>query len=230
MIEILFEDDYLVIINKPPLVLSQPSVDKKRLAIKELFENENPKYKGKLFLHHRLDFETSGVFLMSKASAINKHLTEMFSQHQFEKKYICLTRPNKIQPSKKVTCEILNDNEWVIKSYMAPAKMGGGQKKRMVSVKSGGWAAETKFSIQKKTDQYFCIEAIPKTGRTHQIRQHLQESYCSILGDNIYGGKNEMVPRLMLHARELNFMHPLLKKMINVVASPPKDFEKFLDI
>ena len=113
---------------------------------------------------------------------------------------------------------------------MAPAKMGGGQKKRMVSVKSGGWPAETKFSILNKTDHYFCIEAIPKTGRTHQIRQHLQESYCSILGDNIYGGKSDLVPRLMLHARELNFMHPLSKKMINVVALPPKDFQKFLDI
>jgi 23S rRNA pseudouridine955/2504/2580 synthase len=230
LIETLFEDDYLVIINKPPLVLSQPSVDKKRIAVKDQYETENPNYRGKLFLHHRLDFETSGVFLMSKASTINKSLTEMFSRHQFEKKYICLTRPNKIQPGKKVECEIINEKEWIIKNFMAPAKMGGGQKKRMISVKSGGWAAETKFIIQRKTEQYFCIEAIPKTGRTHQIRQHLQESFCSILGDNIYGGKSEMVPRLMLHARELNFMHPLLKKRISVVASPPKDFQKFLDI
>ncbi len=230
MIEVLFEDEYLVIINKPPMVLSQPTVDKKRLAIKELFEQETPRFKNKLFLHHRLDYETSGVFLMSQSAKINKNLTQMFTEHQFEKKYICLTRPNKIQPGKKVSSEIISDTEWIIKNYMAPAKGMGGGKKRMISVKSGGWPAETRFKIFKKTEHYFCIEALPKTGRTHQIRQHLQESYCSILGDNIYGRKSEMVPRLMLHALELNFTHPLTQKMINVTAPPPKDFQKFLDI
>ena len=230
LIEILFQDEFLVIVNKPPLVLSQPTVDKKRLPIKELFEQENPQFKGKLFLHHRLDYETSGVFLMSQSSTINKHLTEMFSEHRFEKKYVCVTRPNKIQVGKKVNCEIVNEYEWVIKNYMAPAKGLGGGKKRMISVKSGGWPAETRFRVFKRTDHFFCIDAIPKTGRTHQIRQHLQESYCSILGDNIYGGKSDLVPRLMLHARELNFIHPMTKKMINVTAAPPKDFQKFLDI
>lgn len=230
MIEILFEDEFLIIVNKPPLVLSQPSFDKNRLPIKDVFEKENPELKGKLFLHHRLDFETSGVFLMSRSSAINKHLTAMFAEHHFEKKYVCLSRPNRIQPGKKVNCEVISEDEWIIKNYMAPAKGMGTHKKRMISVKSGGWPAETRFRIIKRAENYFCIEATPKTGRTHQIRHHLQESYCSILGDNIYGGKSELVPRLMLHAKELNFVHPMTNKMINVTASPPKDFQKFLDL
>ena len=70
MISILFEDDFLILVDKPALVLSQPSVrdsNKAKLPIKELIEQQRPDLNGQLFLHHRLDFETSGVFLMSKS-------------------------------------------------------------------------------------------------------------------------------------------------------------------
>ena len=165
---------------------------------------------------------------MSKATAMNKPLTEMFQKHSFEKIYHCLTRPNPLRPGKKVNCQILSETEWLITNYMAPAK-GMGGKKRMISVRSGGWAAETKFKILKKEPNYFFIEAIPKTGRTHQIRQHLQESYRSILGDNIYGGKSAEVPRLMLHAKSLCFKHPATGADVIIEAPYPKDFESVLN-
>ena len=227
--EILFEDEFIICVNKPAMVLSQASFNKDRKPVIQLLEEFRPDLKGKLFMHHRLDYETSGVFLLSKAKIANAPLTEMFKAHSFEKIYHCLTRPNTLDAGKKVQCQILqaDQSEWIIKNFMAPAK-GLGKKTRMISVKSGGWAAETHFKIIDTTAKFHYIQCTPKTGRTHQIRQHLQESYRSILGDNIYGGKSSEVPRLMLHAFQLNFPHPITKAQTNVEASLPQDFKKVL--
>lgn len=211
------------------MMLSQTSLNKDRKPVLESLVDIRPDLKGKLFMHHRLDYETSGVFLLSKAKVANGPLTEMFKSHSFEKIYHCLSRPNTLTAGKKVTCQILqaDQSEWIIKNFMAPAK-GMGKKTRMISVKSGGWPAETRFKILNTTPQFHYIQCSPKTGRTHQIRQHLQESYRSILGDNIYGGKSSDVPRLMLHAFQLNFPHPITKVQTNVEAALPSDFKKVL--
>lgn len=227
--QILFEDEFIICVNKPAMMLSQPSFNKDRKPVLETLEDFRPDLKGKLFMHHRLDFETSGVFLLSKAKSSNAPLTEMFKTHAFEKIYHCLSRPNPLTAGKKVTCDLLQDDqsEWIIKNFMAPAK-GLGKKTRMISVKSGGWAAETHFKILNTNAKFHYIQCTPKTGRTHQIRQHLQESYRSILGDNIYGGKSSEVPRLMLHAYQLNFLHPITKVALNISAPLPADFIKIL--
>jgi RluA family pseudouridine synthase len=229
LISILFEDDYLILVDKPAMVLSQPSIresNNTKLPIKELLEKQRPDLKGKLFLHHRLDYETSGVFLMSKSTLVNKSLTEMFTKHSFHKVYRCLSKPHELKPGKKVICEIKSETNWKINNHMAPAH--GMKVKRMISVKSGKWPAETDFTVLSSTDRFHYIEAIPKTGRTHQIRQHLQESNRSILGDMIYGGKSEDVKRLMLHAFSLSFSHPQTKEKLSIEAPLPKDFLELL--
>jgi len=228
--DILFEDEFIICVNKPAMILSQKSFDLKRKTVQDLLEQQRPDLKGHLYMHHRLDYETSGVFLFSKSKKANGALTEMFKNHSFDKIYVCLTRPNILNAGKKVDCQILqpDQSEWIIKNYMAPAKDMVKHKKRMISVKSGGWAAETHFKILNTTQLYHYIQATPKTGRTHQIRQHLQESYRSILGDNIYGGKSSEVPRLMLHAFQLNFPHPVTQNAINVEAPLPADFVSLL--
>ncbi|MBC7458353.1 MAG: RluA family pseudouridine synthase [Bdellovibrionaceae bacterium] len=229
MISILFEDDYLILVNKPAMVLSQPSIrasNNTKLPIKELIEKQRPDLKGMLFLHHRLDYETSGVFLMSKSSLVNKSLTEMFTNHSFHKVYLCLSKLHELKPGKKVTCEIKSETSWKINNYMAPAH--GLKQKRMISVKAGKWPAETDFTVLSSKDRFHYIEAVPKTGRTHQIRQHLQESNRSILGDMIYGGKSEDVKRLMLHAFNLSFIHPKTKEKLSIEAPLPQDFLELL--
>ena len=100
-------------------------------------------------------------------------------------------------------------------------------RKRMAIV-STGRAARTDFVRLARFDAADLLRAHLHTGRTHQIRQHLQESYRSILGDNIYGGKSSDVPRLMLHAFQLNFPHPITKVQTNVEAPLPQDFKKLL--
>lgn len=230
MISVLFEDEFLILVDKPALVLSQPSLDKKRMPIKELLEQGRPDLIGKLFLHHRLDFETSGVFLMSKDKSVNKALTEMFTQHNFIKTYHCLTKPHDLKAGKKVICEVIDNSNWKIKNFIAPAKGLANNKKRMISVRSGGWSAETDFNLISKNEKLMHIAALPKTGRTHQIRQHLQESSRSILGDNIYGGQSTLVPRLMLHALSLEFNHPKLGNALKIEAPLPQDFKTVLGL
>lgn len=237
-LEILYEDSELILVNKPPQLLSQKTVDPKRLTVEDVLKAQRPDLQ--LFLHHRLDKETSGVFLFSKAKGVNGKLTEMFKNHDFQKTYWCLTYPNTLEPSKKVTCMNLNSetslpesDHWVIKNYMAPAKFEGGRshKKRMISVKSGGWPAETEFKILKVFPNFFLTEAKPKTGRTHQIRQHLQESHRSLIGDDLYGGGRPLIAqRFLLHAYELEFPHPLTHKKLTVKADLPKDFQKLIEV
>lgn len=236
-LEVLYEDKELILVNKPPLLLSQKSVDPKRLTIEDVLKAQRPDLQ--LYLHHRLDKETSGVFVFSKSKSVNGKLTEMFKNHDFQKTYWCLTYPNTLEPNKKVSCQNLNSEapladstHWRIKNYMAPTKQEGGKssKKRMISVKSGGWPAETEFKILKVFPKYFLIEAKPKTGRTHQIRQHLQESHRSILGDTLYGGGRPTVAsRFLLHAYELEFSHPMTNENLIIRAPLPADFQKLIE-
>lgn len=247
-IETLYEDDHLLIVNKPPMILSQKSLDPKRITIEDLVKAQRPDLH--LFLHHRLDKETSGVFLLSKSKVINSALTDMFKNHRFQRTYWCLSFPNPLEPNKKIQCQVLDLNStclsnkssslnstivtegqhWVIKNHMAPATFkNNSPKKRMISVKAGGWYAETEFKILKTFANYFLIEAKPKTGRTHQIRQHLQESHRSLIGDELYGGgKSKLVSRLMLHAYELEFTHPRTEENLKIQAPLPEDFQKLI--
>jgi 23S rRNA-/tRNA-specific pseudouridylate synthase len=99
---------------------------------------------------------------------------------------------------------------------------------RMVRVKSGGWVAETHFRLQESYSDCDLIEAWPQTGRTHQIRVHLAFEKRPILGDHLYGGRSNKVPRLLLHARTLAFAHPVTKAEIKIEAPLPADFESIL--
>lgn len=217
-IDILFEDDFLLIVNKPAGILSQGTVDPKRRHLLSFLQEQLPHLK--LYLHHRLDKDTSGVFLLSKNEKANKRLTEIFSKHEIEKTYMALCKPK----------ADFSETEWQVKNHLAPVKNSNRQLMRMVVVKKGGWYAETQFKILAKKEKFYWIEAKPLTGRTHQIRVHMAENKMPILGDFLYGGKSELVPRLMLHAGELKFPHPIHNELIGVKAELPKDFKTLLQL
>jgi RluA family pseudouridine synthase len=215
-IEILFEDDFLIVVNKPAGIPSQGTLDPKRLHVISYLQKQ---MSHKIFfLHHRLDKDTSGVLLLSKSERANKRLTEIFSKHEIQKTYVALAKPKKD----------FDKNEWQVKNHLAPVKNSNRQLMRMVTVKKGGWYAETNFVLLKKNEDFFYIEAKPVTGRTHQIRVHLAEERTPILGDFLYGGKSSLVPRLMLHASILQFPHPITNEMMTVKADLPADFRKIL--
>jgi RluA family pseudouridine synthase len=211
-LEILFEDEFLLAINKPPGLPSQPTVDRKRddlfTLIKKQMKSEQ------IFLHHRLDRDTSGVILLSKSKKANAPLTEMFRQHQFIKIYWALAKS-----------QSKNQNSWEIQNHLI-ARRKDGRSVKMFRTESGGDFAHTIFRKLEASAEVDLIEAQPLTGRTHQIRVHLLHSGASILGDSLYGGKDSRVPRLMLHAKSLRFPHPISGIEILIEAPLPADFEK----
>jgi len=214
MFTILFEDQYLIAIDKPPGLPTQPTVDKSRPSALSLLEKQLPQ--TKIYLHHRLDRDTTGVLLFSKSSAANKPLTEMFKNHAFEKTYLMWTKKSANPPETKA---------WTIDNFLAPVKKGS-RIERMVVVKSGGWHALTHFEWLEESSFGYLIKAQPKTGRTHQIRVHTALSKRPILGDFLYGGKSSEVPRMMLHAASLEFSHPITGISMKIESPLPKDFRR----
>jgi 23S rRNA pseudouridine955/2504/2580 synthase len=211
-IPILFEDEFIVLVNKPANLPSQPTVDKKRA---DLFTLLQKKFHT-LFLHHRLDKDTSGVILFSKSKKANGPLTEMFRSHGFEKTYWALTKPADIFLP-----------HWCIENHLV-ARRKDGKSVKMFRTESGGDFAYTAFSLLASSPEAHWVEAKPLTGRTHQIRVHLLHSGASILGDSLYGGKDPQVPRLMLHASSLQFAHPVTGEKLKITAPPPPDFQTLL--
>lgn len=211
-LEILFEDQDLVAIEKPAGLPSQPTLDKRRRNIFDLLKTQRPDIP--IFLHHRLDLDTSGVMLFGKSERINKPLGELFKNHQIQKTYVFWAKKGRE----------LKEQKWVVKNHLAPVKGTNKQIMRMVVVKSGGWFAETEFQLLQETADAYLIEAKPKTGRTHQIRVHTAHDRRPIFGDRLYGGKSELAPRMLLHALKLEFIHPITQEQMCLESPTPKDF------
>ena len=213
---ILFEDDYLIAVNKPPGLPTQPTLDEARnnlyASLKKFMTRRDPKaYVG---LHHRLDRDTSGVVLFTKRTDINAGVAELFSSHLAVKTYNAISIREGALPPK----------EWTIKNYLAKSR----EKKSIVkSVHSGGDFAQTDFRLLEVCPGGLWIEARPKTGRTHQIRVHLAEAGLPIRGDATYG-RREVATRLMLHAVNLTFPHPITKVLTSIQSPLPEDFQECL--
>jgi len=222
-LEIIYQDQWLIFINKPPDLPTQPTVDRKRANVFDLAKSQlNSK---QVYLHHRLDKDTSGVLLLAIHPAINKHLTEMFREHKFTKTYWALTSP-------MTSVEKLSGESWEIQNHLVGRRQSP-KLVKMFGTQSGGDFAHTLFQRLENHPKAWLIEAKPLTGRTHQIRVHLQQSGAPIFGDWLYGSKKLEpeglpAPRLMLHAQSLEFFHPLLKKQMKLEAPVPEDFKKYL--
>jgi 23S rRNA-/tRNA-specific pseudouridylate synthase len=116
------------------------------------------------------------------------------------------------------------EQEFTIKNYLGMISRKG-KRAKYGAVDSDGAYAETFFRVIGESRRGLWVEAIPKTGRTHQIRVHLAEYGLPILGDDLYGSDQPPAPRLMLHATRLAFSHPITKREIVVDSPLPADFE-----
>lgn len=209
-IEILFEDQWLLIINKPSGLPTQPTVDRKRPSLYTLLlESKKWPYIG---LHHRLDVPTSGIVLLTKHRNANKGVSELFKDRNMQKNYLCLVNNIPLVDTFELT------------NYLKPLKLKTG-KTKMVSTLSGGDVAHTSFKVLERYNSTCLIEASPHTGRMHQIRTHLAELKFPILGDSLYYRIDRHYSRLMLHASKLTFIHPMTKKTLSVIAPLPIDFK-----
>lgn len=212
-IKILFEDQWLLVVEKPAGLPTQPSVDRNRPSLYTLLlDSKKWPYLG---LHHRLDVPTSGLVLLTKDRRANKGIGELFKDRGLEKNYLCLVDGNP------------ESDRFEIKNHLKPIKLKTG-KTKMVSTNSGGDFAHTLFDVKQRFQEGSLLLASPQTGRLHQIRTHLAELGYPILGDSLYYRADRHYPRLMLHAAELKFTHPMTRQEIFIHGSPPEDFQKAL--
>ncbi len=224
---IIFEDEDLIIVNKPPRLPTQPTLDPSRAnlfqSVKSFLKKRSGQEDVYLGLHHRLDRDTSGLVLFTKTERANAPVGALFQEHRIQKTYQAIGFRALIDQVDSFE----NTQEYQVKNFLAEvAKVN--QKRKYGAVESGGQVAETLFKVVERFKVGIWFEAVPKTGRTHQIRVHLAGLGYPILGDPDYFPSTVFpiirAPRLMLHAMQLSFSHPILGTPISVEAPLPDDF------
>lgn len=184
---VVFEDDHLLVINKPAGMNTHAPSPFAGEGIHEWLKNREPRWAA-LAIIHRLDKETSGLLIFGKTPDANRSLTEQFATRRVRKTYQLVT-------DRKVARK-----EFTVQSTIAR------EDERYVS-KPGGEHAETRFRVLRTEPERTMLEAEPVTGRTHQIRVHAAESGFPILGDTLYDGTP--AERVFLHAERLLLKHPI---------------------
>ncbi len=216
-LEILYEDEHLLAINKPAGMVVHPApghpdqtfVNALLFHCKQL-PTTDPIRPG---IVHRLDKDTTGVLLAAKTAIAHAKLVELFAQRGLQKDYlaICVGTPK----------EGLID---------APIKRHPQQRKEMAVCFEAGKEAKTVCRVLKHDHQLSLVEVQLLTGRTHQIRVHLKHIGAPVLGDPVYGSlaanKRFNTTRQLLHAQRLRFIHPITGKALDIRATVPLDFQR----
>ena len=213
-LNILYEDNALLIINKPPFVPVHPSMDHYEDSlsngIKYYFNSIG--LKRKIRPVNRLDKNTSGIVIFAKNEYVQECLVKQMKSNTFEKEYIALVDGIIDKTKQIVDAPIARKDSSIIERCIAP----------------NGDTAITEIELIKTYDEYSLIKCKLKTGRTHQIRVHTNYISHPILGDDLYGNKSLKINRQALHAYKISFIHPINKKNIKIEAKIPKDIESLI--
>ncbi len=224
-LDILYEDDALLIINKPPGLVVHPAPGHRSgtLANGLLYHCRNITQQGgreRPGLVHRLDKDTSGIMVIAKTDAAHTALSRQFKEHSIERMYIALVAGVIKNKDGKVNLAIGRDIS---------------DRKKISSRTHSPREAETHFTVIRRFDIATLIHVFPQTGRTHQIRVHMAHLAHPVVGDPCYGGRTARIsalgaPRQMLHAASLGFIHPLTHKKVSFSAPPPADMQDIIDL
>lgn len=191
-LNIVYEDQWLLIINKPAGMLSVPGKER-QTSIYDLARKAYPEVEGPMIVH-RLDMATSGLLIIAKDKKTHQHLQAQFKNRSIRKKYIALLDG------------IVPEDEGTIELPLCPNPLD--RPRQMVDTQYGK-PAITYYQVLERTDKYTRIAFYPHTGRTHQLRVHAAHPsglHCPIIGDELYGKKDK---RLYLHAESIEFTHPV---------------------
>jgi 23S rRNA pseudouridine1911/1915/1917 synthase len=233
--DVLYEDEWLVALDKPAGIPTHATVDRSRPDLHRAAQalllargarppDEADRDLPYLGIHHRLDRDTSGVVLFTKDRSVNAQIGALFAERRIEKTYLAVVTVDRslIAPgSSSIAVGRAPAGNWTVRNHLGRVGRSG-KAARYGSVRAGGDLAVTEFRTRERIgrDQWL-IEATPKTGRTHQVRVHLSESGLPIVGDDLYGGHR--AARTLLHARRLAFPHPTRGQRVEIESPVPLD-------
>lgn len=236
-IEVLYEDEHLLIVNKPRGVVVHPSYTTSEPTLMHALIASGYRLSdvggaNRLGIVHRLDKDTSGCLIVAKTNEAHLSLQRQFASREIVKRYIAI---------------IVGEPNWDEMHIAAPVGRDRLYRQRMAVVECGGKHAETHFTIIERYGEFSLLEAHMLTGRTHQIRVHASHLGHPIAGDAKYNGRrralsaaskmndDELLRMLSglrgqaLHAIEVSFCHPIFNTQVNAVAPLPDDMKQIIE-
>jgi 23S rRNA pseudouridine1911/1915/1917 synthase len=212
--QVIFEDNHLLAVNKPSGMLSQgdrtkdaPISELAKQYIKEKYKKPGEVYLG---LPHRIDRPTSGLLLLAKTSKALARLNKMFQDKEIQKTYWAVVK-NRPEKDEDTLVHFLVRNSERNKSTAHKKEIEGSKR------------AELSYKVKLSLDNYHLLEIYPKTGRHHQIRSQLAAIGSPIKGDIKYGfDRTNSDASIHLHARSIEFIHPVSKEKQKISAPAPK--------
>lgn len=225
---VLLCDEALLVVDKPAGLPTLPDgYDPQAPHLKSLLE---PEY-GRLWIVHRLDRFTSGVIVLARTAQAHRALNAQFQEHTVEKVYHAI---------------VTGDPDWDEMTIDLPLRADGDRRHRTLVDSQSGKPSVTRFRVMERFAGYSLVQAVPHTGRVHQIRAHLRAAGFPLAGDALYGGAllwatwdrqgsaleegtgSPLLARPALHAWSLTFQHPLTGQRRRFEAPYPPDLEAAL--
>ena len=212
-IKILYEDEDLLVIDKPPGLTVHPAPGHPEHTLVNAILSHLPQLdtgdRQRPGIVHRLDKDTSGLILVAKTPAALQNLTEQFKKREVSKVYVALVK-GRVTPDTGI--------------IDAPIGRDRSHRERMsIADASHGRQARTSYRVLKHIGNYTLLEAKPETGRTHQIRVHLAAIGHPVVGDRTYGTETTFVGRQFLHAHRLECRLPTTGRIVEFESELPED-------
>lgn len=216
-LDIIYEDDYLLLINKPSGIPVHPSI----LHFKDSLSNGIKFYFDSIGLNkkiravNRIDLGTSGLVLFAKNEYIQECLIKQMNNNLFKKTYLAIVEGKLSNKTGTISLPIARKENSIIERCISQL----------------GQSAITEYKVQKEFDNYSLIECVLKTGRTHQIRIHMAHIGNPLLGDTLYNkntNQTNLISRQALHSYKMDFIHPISKKHVEFISPIPNDFKNII--
>ena len=211
-LDIIYEDEWMIVVNKPARMPIHPSrlhyTDSLSNGIKFYFDSIG--LAKKIRPVNRLDLGTSGLVIFAKCEYIQEAFVQQMSDKTFQKEYLCFVDGILKQKIGSINLPIARKNGSIIERCID---------------KNNGHPSITHYEVIREFQNYSLVQCKLETGRTHQIRVHMQAIGHPIIGDTLYGNKAPFIDRQALHSYQIQCIHPVTKEKLNFIAELPKDMK-----
>lgn len=220
-LDIVYEDDYLLIVNKPSGMVVHPGCGNHNHTLVNALMNHcklsNIGGEVRPGIVHRIDAFTSGLLMVAKDDKTHRELSQELKENKAKRKYLALVHGVIVEDTATIDAPIGRDNK---------------NRKKMCVTSYNSKDAITHIRVLERYKDSTLIECTLETGRTHQIRLHLSYINHPIVNDNVYGYKKQINPSFgqMLHAYTLGFTHPITKEYLEFKVEPPQEFLEIVNL